>query len=101
MHWHLSHLLSAPARARASAWRYLRGDHRCLADFDEVAVGVAQVAAELHAPVCRRGQELSPSCAPLLIDGIDVGDADVEEAADPIWVGRRLKRHRRLVISGR
>jgi hypothetical protein len=35
-------------------------------------------------PVCGRCQELGPVGAPLLVDGVDVGDADVEEAADVI-----------------
>jgi len=30
---------------------------------------------------------------------MNVGDADVEEAADVIGVARRLERHRRLVIG--
>jgi hypothetical protein len=67
-------------------------DH--LATLDEAAVWVAQVAAELMTPACRRCQELGPSGAPLLVDGADVGDADVEESADVIGVARRLERHR-------
>jgi hypothetical protein len=31
---------------------------------------------------------------------VDVGDADVEEAADVVGVARWLKRHGRLVIGG-
>jgi hypothetical protein len=30
---------------------------------------------------------------------VDVGDADVEEAADPVGVAGRLERHRRLVVG--
>ena len=71
-----------------------------LADLDEVAVGVAHVAAEFMTPVCGRCQELGPASAPQLVDGVDVGDADVEEAADVVGVARRLERHRRLVIGG-
>jgi hypothetical protein len=48
-----------------------------LTALDEVAVRVAQVAAEFMTPVCGRCQELGPAGAPLLVDGVDVGDADV------------------------
>jgi hypothetical protein len=57
-----------------------------LADLDEVAAGVAHVAAQLVTPFCGRCQELGPAGAPLLVDGVDVGDADVEETADVIGV---------------
>jgi hypothetical protein len=62
----------------------LRGDP--LADLDEVAVGVAQVAAQFGAPVGRGRKEPGAAAPPLLVDGVDVGDADVEEAADPVGV---------------
>jgi hypothetical protein len=55
-----------------------------------VAVWIAQVAAQFRAAVGRRCQELSPAVTPLPVDGVDVGDADVEEAADVIGVVRRL-----------
>jgi len=71
-----------------------------LTDLDEAAVWVAHVAAELMTPVCRRCRELGPAIAPLLVGGVDVGDADVEEAADMVGVAQWLKRHGRLVIGG-
>jgi hypothetical protein len=83
-----------------SAGRFLCGDPRRLTDLDEAAVWVAHVTAELMTPVCRRCQELGPAIATLLVGGVDVGDADVEEAADVVGVARRLKRHGRLVIGG-
>jgi hypothetical protein len=58
-----------------------------LADLDEMPIRIADVAADLGSAVLRRGQELGPARAPLLVDGLDVGDADVEEAARPVGVG--------------
>src|SRR6185437_17154930 len=72
----------SPAPDATPVLRPLPGDQCCLADFDQVAVGVAHVAAKLNAAVCRCCQELGASRSPLLVDAVDVGDADVEEAAD-------------------
>jgi hypothetical protein len=44
----------------ASAGQSLRRDQRRLADFDEMAVGVAHVAAEPDTPVCRRARNSAP-----------------------------------------
>src|SRR5215831_9433917 len=90
-----------PFRARRKFWdvsagRVLRGDPHHLADLDEVTVWVAHIAAELMPPFRRWCQELGPLIAPLLVDGMDVSDADVEEAADVVGFARRLKRHGRL-----
>jgi hypothetical protein len=50
-----------------------------LTDFDQVAVRVAQVAADLRLAVNRRRQELRAFGFPLLIAGLDVRDPQVEE----------------------
>ena len=63
-------------RAGASGSRSLRGDP--LAHLDEVAVGIAHVAAQLRAPVGRRRQELGAAASPFPVDGVDVGDPDIE-----------------------
>src|SRR5438034_2494038 len=70
-----------------------------LADFDEVTVRVADVAADLGLALYRRRQELGAAGAPLRVDRIDVGHADVQEAAGPSRVGRRLERDGRLVVG--
>src|SRR3954453_1681765 len=72
---------------------------RGLAHFYQVAVGIAHVATDLGLVVLRRRQELCALGAPLGVDGLDVGDPDVEEAADAIAFGRRLERDRRLVVG--
>jgi hypothetical protein len=51
--------------------------HGRLADLDQVPIGIADVAADLGSAVLRRGEELGPPRAPVLINGLDVGDADV------------------------
>ena len=75
--------------------RWLREEHAtlpvlcpgCLADFDQVAVWVAQVAADLVITVLGGSEELCAFRAPGMVDGVDVGHADVEGHADGVWVG--------------
>jgi hypothetical protein len=51
-----------------------------LAHLDDAVVGVAQIAAELVALVVEgRGQELGAPSPPLVVDGLNVGDAQIEE----------------------
>ena len=72
---------------------------RGLPHFDQVAVRVADVAALLVLVLFRRGQELSPPGAPFGVHGLDVFDPDIEEAADPVGITRRLQDDRRLVVG--
>ena len=62
-----------------------------LAHFDQVTVGIADVAAPLVRVLFRRRQELSAPGAPFGVRGLDILDPDVEEAADPVRVARRLQ----------
>src|SRR5262249_43976616 len=71
-----------------------------LPDFDQVAVGVAEVAAGFLSAVDWRCEEVGASFAPGLVDGLDVGDADVEEAADVIGIAGRLECDAWLVVGG-
>ena len=73
---------------------------RGLPHFDQVAVGIADVAAGLVLVLFRRGQELGAAGAPLGVHGLNVLDPDVEEAADPVGVARRLQGDGRLVVGG-
>jgi hypothetical protein len=58
-----------------------------LADLDDAAVGVPQVAAQLGAVVVeRRSQELRALSSPLLVDGMDVGDTEIEEGVEAVRV---------------
>src|SRR5712692_6934093 len=70
-----------------------------LANLDQVPVGVAHVTADLAATVDRRGQKLRSAGAPLLIDGGDVGDTDVQEARGVIWIRRGHERYGGLVVG--
>ena len=47
----------------------------------------------------RRRQELRTAGAPFGVHGLDVLDPEVEEAADPVRIGRRLQGDRRLVVG--
>src|SRR5262249_20610728 len=89
--WPVPGAKEAPGRL---SWAVLARGSLPLADLDEVPVWVGHVAADLMAPFCRQRQELGPLLAPLTVASMDVGDADVEEAADVVGVARRLKRGR-------
>jgi hypothetical protein len=56
-----------------------------------MTVGIADVAALLVRVLFRRRQELSTPGAPFGVHGIDVFDPDIEEAADPVEITRRLQ----------
>src|SRR6266536_943842 len=71
-----------------------------LPDFDQVAVWVAEVAAGFLPAVDWRGEEVGATLAPGLIDGLDVGDADVQEAAHAIRILWRLENDAWLVVCG-
>jgi hypothetical protein len=70
-----------------------------LPDFDQVTIGIADIAALLVLVLFRRRQEFSTPGAPLGVHGLDVLDPDVEEAADPVGITRRLQDDRGLVIG--
>ena len=59
-----------------------------MADFDDVAVGIAHVATPFPAVVVARlGEEDRSFGAPVLVAGPDVGDAQVEKAGEPVQIG--------------
>ena len=66
---------------------------------DQVAVRVTHVTADLGASVLRFGKELRSDCSPLLIGSCDVRDADVEECAGALRVGRSLQGYVGLVLG--
>src|SRR5579875_1168843 len=57
-----------------------------------MTVGIADVAPLLVLVLLRRRQELSAPGAPLRVHVLDVPDPDIEEAADPAGIARRLQR---------
>jgi hypothetical protein len=72
-----------------------------LADFDYVAVGIAHVATPFPAVVVERlGKEDRSFGAPVVVAGPDVGDGQVEKAAQPVWIGRGFKDDFGLVGCG-
>jgi hypothetical protein len=64
-----------------------------------MTVGIADVATDFVLVLFRRRQELSTPGAPLGIHGVDVFDPDIEKAADPVGIARRLQGDRRLVVG--
>ena len=72
-----------------------------LADLDEVAGGVAQVAAQLAPAVFDRlREELCAALGPFAIDGLDVADADIQERVDVLEILGLLEGDGRLVRGG-
>src|SRR5271165_336914 len=55
---------------------------RGLPHFDQMTVGIADVAALLELVLFRRRQEFSTPGAPFGVHGLDVFNPDIEEAAD-------------------
>src|ERR1700677_2367092 len=53
-----------------------------LPHLDQITVGIADVATDLVLVLLGRRQELSTPGTPFLVDGCDVFDPDIEEAAD-------------------
>ena len=64
---------------------------RGLPHFDQMTVGIADVATDLVLVLFRRRQEFRTSGAPFGVHGLDVCDPDIEEAADPVGIARRLQ----------
>src|SRR5271167_3805846 len=88
---------TARPRRWSGWWTPTSGQGR-LTNLDQVAVGIADVAANLGLMLLGRRQELGAPRAPLRVHSLDVRNPDVEEAAHPIWVGLRLERDGRLVV---
>src|SRR5580693_7811769 len=72
---------------------------RGLPHFDQVTVGIADIAALLVLVLFRRGQELGAPGAPGGVHGIDVLDPDVEEAANPVGITWRFQDDRGLIVG--
>jgi hypothetical protein len=79
--------------------RPVTGRVRGLPQFDQVTVGIADIAALLERVLFRRGQEFSAPGAPFGVYGIDVRHPDIKEAADPVGITWRLQDDRRLVVG--
>src|SRR3954471_14532807 len=92
--------IAGPSASRATSCLLIPSDNRMacsgrrtpasrqgrLTDLNEIAVRITDVAADLGFMLLGRGQELCPPPAPFRVDGLNVGNPDVEEAADKIRV---------------
>src|SRR4030088_161949 len=94
---HIEHFLRHAGALAGIVRRLWRGGG--LADLDEVAVGVADVCADLAAVVFGLGEEIGSSGRPDLRCRGDVRDADVGEGADLVGVGRRGEGDRGFVVG--
>ena len=70
-----------------------------LADFDDVAVWIADVASRLAVLVYRLREKRCASTLPQLVARLNVRNADIHEATDMIRIGS-AKRHRRFIRCG-
>jgi hypothetical protein len=68
-----------------------------LPDFDDVTVRIADVASDLTVLVDRFGQKRRSPASPELVARLNVGYADIHEAADLIGVRRSPERYGRFV----
>ena len=59
---------------------------RGLTYFDQMAVGIADVATDLVLMLFRRRQEMSTPGAPFGVHGRNVFDPDIEKATDPVGI---------------
>lgn len=71
-----------------------------LAHLDEVAVGVAQAAAQLGTTIHGFGEEVRALSDRVRVEGGQVGDPHVEEAGPALTASGRLRRDPRLVGGG-
>src|SRR3954452_2971282 len=76
-----------PAWSDPSGPSTVREFRLTLSDLDHVTVRVADVAARLAVFVLRLRDELGPSAFPQVVAGMNIRDADVHKAADPVRVG--------------
>jgi hypothetical protein len=72
---------------------------RWSAHFDQVTIGITDVATDLVLVLPRRRQELGTTRAPFGVHLPDVIDTDIDEAAHPIWVAGRRQGDLRLVVG--
>src|SRR5579863_3054073 len=70
-----------------------------LANFYNVAIGIANVAARFTVFVLWLRDEFCSPTSPQLIARLNIGDADIHEAVDQIGIGRDAQRYSRLVGS--
>src|SRR6266511_1773671 len=96
---------SAPSRSslRLARWPLI-GEPisprvRRLSHFDQVTIGITEVATDLVLVLLRGRQELSTPRAPFGVHRLHVLDPDVDEAAHPIWVAGHLQGDLRLVVG--
>src|SRR5580693_5596575 len=72
---------------------------RRLSHFDQMTVGITDVAADLVLVLLRRSQELSTERAPFGVHSVHIRHSYIEEAAHAVGIGWRLKDDLRLVVS--
>src|SRR5271165_899403 len=72
---------------------------RGLPHFDQMTIGITDVATDLVLVLFRGRQELSTPRAPFGVHRLHVLDPDVDEAAHPIRVAGRLQGDLRLVVG--
>src|SRR5215470_3405150 len=80
------------------AWSTIRDDVRGLSHFDEMTVGIFQVATDLGFVVLRLGQELGATRAPFTVNRLHIGDTNVYAAGEDVRALRRCGDDVRLIV---
>ncbi len=70
-----------------------------MADLDQMPVGIAQVAADLLAMILGRREERRAFRAPVAVNGMNVGDTDVERATKHLFILRRRDDNLGLIVG--
>ena len=71
-----------------------------LPNFNDVAIGIANIAARLAIFGFGLREELSSSTSPQFVAGLNIGNANIHEAADQIGIGWDTQRYRRFIRCG-
>src|SRR3984885_14946438 len=72
---------------------------RRLSHFDQMTIGIADITTDFVLVLLRRRQEFRTASAPFGVHSVHVRHAYIEETADPVEIGRRLKGDLRLVVG--
>src|SRR5579859_2775486 len=64
-----------------------------------MTIGIAEIAADFVLVLLRWRQEFRTARAPLRVHSMDVRHSYIEETADPVGIGGRLKGDLRLVVG--
>src|SRR5271155_1516631 len=72
---------------------------RRLSHFDQITIGIADITTDFVRVLLRGRQEFRAARAPFGVNSVHVRHSYIEETADPVGFGGRLKSDLRLVVG--